>query len=336
MISKNGVSIIICCYNSSSRLKQTLAYIAKQNTQPNINCELIVVDNASTDDTANFAINEWKALANDVIEFKIISETKQGQSYARVAGATHAQYEYLIFCDDDNWLDENYVQTVTVLFNKREDIAILGGLSTAQLEDEAAKPNWFDKFYHSYAVGTASNPEELVHFVHGAGLAIRRSIFKMTTDNRPFLLHGRKQNQLTCGEDGEICARVRLAGYKILYTPTLTLTHFLPAGRLTWQYFKKLHAGFALTHGIIDLYEVALTTKAAKLPPFYWLKKALYFGGIFLKYWPKQYAAYSRTEGTVDELNHLTWRIISINYLKYNFKTIKSYQKIVSFKNSSL
>ncbi len=333
MINKKGVSIIICCYNSSSRLKHTLTYIAKQKIQPGINCEIIIVDNASTDGTALSAIREWELLNNDYIDFKVITETKPGLSNARNAGTDEATYEYLIFCDDDNWLDENYVQNVAGLFDKSDDIAILGGLGIAELADETAKPYWFDKFYHSYAIGTANDPEAFVNFVHGAGLAIRRSILKIVTDNKPLLLQGRKQNQLTAGEDGEICLRVKLAGYKILYTPKLTFKHFIPVKRLTWEYLKKMHAGFAQSHVVICLYQEALT-RNVKLPLFYWLKKAFYFSGIFLKYWPKQYALYSKTEGTVEEINHLTWQIIAVSYLKYNFKTVFMYKNIAALKTT--
>jgi glycosyltransferase involved in cell wall biosynthesis len=329
-----GVSIIICCYNSSSRLHQTLKHIAKQKIQPAINCELIIVDNASTDDTASFAMKKWELLANDFIDFKVITETNPGLSNARNAGMAKAQYEYLIFCDDDNWLDENYAQNVADLFDKNDNIAILGGLGIAQLEDDTAKPYWFDKFQESYAVGKPGNPEALVNFVHGAGLTIRRSVLKMIADNQPSLLPDRKKNQLTAGGDGEICLRVRLTGYKILYSPSLTFKHFLPTKRLNWQYLKKMHIGFAQTNVVINLYEEALNTGKAKLSAFYWLKKVFYYAGIFLKYWPKQYAVYSKTEGTIDEINHLTWRIIAVNYLKYNFKTISMYNNIISFKHN--
>jgi glycosyltransferase involved in cell wall biosynthesis len=48
---KNGVSVIICCYNSRERIEKTLDFIFAQEVEGAIPWEIIIVDNASTDDT---------------------------------------------------------------------------------------------------------------------------------------------------------------------------------------------------------------------------------------------------------------------------------------------
>ena len=56
---KNGVTIIICCYNSAQLLPPTIKHIAEQKNQDNIDWELTVVNNNSTDDTGQVARQEW-------------------------------------------------------------------------------------------------------------------------------------------------------------------------------------------------------------------------------------------------------------------------------------
>ena len=146
-------------------------------------------------------------------------------------------------------------------------------------------------------------------------------------------LHGRKQDQLTAGEDAEICYRVLFAGYKIVYSPKLTFKHFLTNERLTWDYLKKLHTGFAKMNVVLNLYEKALNSEISKLSYFNWLKNAFYYWGIYLKYWPKHYSAYKKGEGTIEEIHHLTWKNIAKSYFEYNFQTNAIYHKIFLLKN---
>ena len=65
----SGISVIICCYNSSLRLDETLKHLINQKTH-GFNWELIVVDNASTDNTEAYA----RLVLTDVknIDFTIV------------------------------------------------------------------------------------------------------------------------------------------------------------------------------------------------------------------------------------------------------------------------
>jgi glycosyltransferase involved in cell wall biosynthesis len=331
---KDGISIIICCYNSSLRIEKTLEYLAAQIIS-GIECEIILVDNASTDNTSEIAKSLWAKIQPNNITLNVVSEQQPGLSNARLKGISVSAFEFLVFCDDDNWLDEKYVQNVNRLFNERSQVSILGGSGTAEFEDGSLKPLWFDTFYHSYAVDLKAGSEAIVNNVYGAGMAIRKSVLKNVTDGQVMFLHGRKGPQLTSGEDSEICLRTRLVGSQILYSPQLRFKHYITSDRLTWGYLKRLHIGFAKSNVVLNLYNKALNSKTSKLPFFYWLKKALYYWGIYLKYWPKHYFAYRKGEGTNEEILHITWKSIALNYLEYNFKAIRIYSKIFELKQTN-
>ena len=99
-----GISVLVCCYNSAGRLPQTLKYLAAQMVPPEIPWEVIVADNASKDATARVAGEVWENLDTGHAGFKIISETVPGKSHALKKGIETAAYEYILVCDDDNWL----------------------------------------------------------------------------------------------------------------------------------------------------------------------------------------------------------------------------------------
>lgn len=120
-----GVSIIICCYNSASRLSQTLAYLKMQKYFDGIVWEVIVVDNASTDNTAQMAIDCWGL--NGPVPLHIIVEPIPGLSNARRKGILEANYEFISFIDDDNWVASDWVSKVIQVFNDYPSAGACGG-----------------------------------------------------------------------------------------------------------------------------------------------------------------------------------------------------------------
>src|SRR5215831_16631642 len=150
--SHPGVSVIICCYNSVSRLPKTLEHLAKQVVPKDFNWEIIVVNNASTDDTAAFAQDIWDNLYTEFIRFRIVDEEQQGQFYARKRGAQEAAFDYVIFCDDDNWLDPDYVSLAFDVLNKDAKIGAAGG-QNEPVTDAGIYPDWFETYKDKYAIG---------------------------------------------------------------------------------------------------------------------------------------------------------------------------------------
>src|SRR5436190_1893505 len=100
----DGISIIVCCYNSSLRLPKTIEHLAAQKTSSFLNWEVIFVNNSSTDNTTDVVAKEWSKYNLQNVGFKIIDEPKAGQSFARIKGVETALYDLIVFCDDDNWL----------------------------------------------------------------------------------------------------------------------------------------------------------------------------------------------------------------------------------------
>ncbi len=48
------ISVIVCCYNGVRRLRPTIEHLARQKCSATLSWELVFVDNASTDGSADF------------------------------------------------------------------------------------------------------------------------------------------------------------------------------------------------------------------------------------------------------------------------------------------
>lgn len=252
--AEKGISVIICCYNSALRLPETLQHLSLQITPPELKWEVIVVDNASTDNTAELAEKTWQELSNNN-PLTVVKEIKPGLSAAREKGVEIAKYEYLIFCDDDNWLDERYLQESYKILSENKKVGATGGQGIAISDVEF--PEWFEQYKHSFAIGKQAERSSDVSermYLWGAGLAFKKRLFTRAFFNLPSLLTDRKGETLSSGGDSEICLRLLLMGYTLYYSEKLKYKHFIPSQRLTIDYREKLYQGFEQAKEVLQKY----------------------------------------------------------------------------------
>lgn len=261
-----GISIVICCYNSSKVLPATLRAIAKQDVPADIKWEVIVVDNASTDGTSETARIEWKK-HDTLVKFKVVKENEPGLSAARKKGFEAAEYDYIIFCDDDNMLDRNFVRKSFEIMQSDKEIGVLGGQSVPEFEDYA--PYWFNDWKDSFAIGKQSDSEGDVTwsrgYVWGAAMVVRKSSWQKLIEKgfKPRLTD-RKGEVVSSGGDTEICYALRNDGWKIWYSPELRFRHFISPGRLNWNYVRKLFRGFGIASAGLDHYQIKISSENRK------------------------------------------------------------------------
>lgn len=256
-----GVSVIVCCYNSVSRIKPTLEALAKQVFNTNLLWEIVLVDNASTDDTAAFARACWNQSGADVA-LRIVHEPLAGLGRARQRGIQEASYSCLLFCDDDNWLSPGYVQGIFNVLDGDHTIAACGGTGIPVFE--TTKPVWFDSYAEAFATGPQENNVENQRILnlYGAGLGINKSIYnELEKINFSPLLQGRTGNALSSSEDTELTYAFVLMGYKLQYIAKLQFYHYLPTGRLTYAYLKKLFTAFGNDGPVRNLYYAHISSR---------------------------------------------------------------------------
>jgi glycosyltransferase involved in cell wall biosynthesis len=270
-----GFSILVCCFNSEKRIEQTLISLSKLDYFEAYPIEIVIVDNNSKDQTIKKINAIWSCL-NSTIPLRIINEFEQGLTNARISGINNAKYEYLIFCDDDNWLFPDYLDVMFQNF-KNEDCHIVGGVGIAKPQVEF--PNWFSEYQgFGYAVGNLNRKPGKGQFVYGAGMGIRKDI-ALNYAMKNHLLSDRIGTKITSGGDTEICHIV--GKENIYFDENLKFYHFLPSNRLTWEYYKKLNASFGTAHSYLIYYYLA---KESKLKALFLLLTKFYHSFNFVIY----------------------------------------------------
>ena len=110
------VSVNLTTYNRSTLLARCLDSILSQSYE---NLEIIVVDDASNDNTMEIASSYERKFAN----FKYIQHsTNKGNAYARNTAWENSSGKYIAFMDDDDeWIDKNKIKKQVEVFEKNED-----------------------------------------------------------------------------------------------------------------------------------------------------------------------------------------------------------------------
>ena len=91
------LSIIIPALNEGHRLPKTLDSIIGFLNKQAYESEIVIIDNASTDDTFQVA----KSFSDKFENLKVISEQKRGKGFAVQTGMLAANGEYRFMCDSD-------------------------------------------------------------------------------------------------------------------------------------------------------------------------------------------------------------------------------------------
>ncbi len=261
-----GISIIICCYNSAERLPETLYYLARQVCNADLFWEVIIVDNNSNDDTEQIALRELNRL-NTPAHYKVVKEANAGLNYARAKGIEEAAYEYVIFCDDDNWLFPDYVSKAYELMTGNAEIGVAGGVGIPAWENEM---NTFKDYAGYFATGALQEQSGDVtyktSFVYGAGMIMSKTAWrKIHDDGFKFFTLDRAGKSLSSGGDNEICYNMIFSGFKIWFSTDLQFYHFIPASRSTEQYLLKLNYAYGQTTAYVKPYVDCLKNRNLKM-----------------------------------------------------------------------
>lgn len=251
---KEGISVIICCYNSAERLPETLKYLALQQIPPDTSWEIIVVDNASVDDTMKVAREQWNTYTVPYVNFKTLEELRPGKNHALETGIINAAYELILICDDDNWLRDDYIDRALRIMRSAPAIGAAAGQSVAVTD--GAIPDWFETVQYSYAVGKQSETTGYIDkkkTLWGAGMVFKKALYNRVYLNSPSFLTGPKANTLARGEDVEFCMRLRILGYDLYYDEDLFFKHYMPQERLTSAYRQRFFEGSDYEKRILGL-----------------------------------------------------------------------------------
>lgn len=285
--SEIGISVVICSYNGKELLGETLGHLVSQVTH--VPFEIILVDNASTDGTREFANQWWHDNGESQIGFSSFEEPLAGKTYAQELGFSKCRYDYILICDDDNYLSFDYLQKAYDILDQDESIGMLGGIGEA-VSDQSF-PSWFSMYAEMFAVGNQGQRSGDItwskSFVYGAGCVIRKKVWnRILSKGVSLLLTCRKGDQLTAGGDNEMGYLIVASGYRVFYSSELKFQHFIKGSRLTVDYLIKLRLGYVEAQEVLKTYKSWLdngkNTRSMKTVFFELLRSTVVFAFVGL------------------------------------------------------
>lgn len=216
-----NLTIAILNYNSGEYLQKCLDSI--KNVAGEANISVVAIDNNSTDDSFKKVINKFKNV-------KFV-QNKENVGFSRGYNETlkKIKTEYILLLNPDCLLESGVIKktledfemekvgVVTakiILPNGKTDLTAHRGFPTPWASLMYAFKN--DRWYH--LTNKLSDEVHEVDAVAGAYLLTKKKILEEVgfLDPRFFLY----------GEDIDLCLRIKKRGYKIIYDPTVKITHY--------------------------------------------------------------------------------------------------------------
>ena len=230
-MSELKLTIAIPTYNRSGMLMRVTKSLFRQSVTID-SFRLMVVDNASTDDTQH----KSEYLATIFPNFEYIFEEKAGLSNARNAALRNCKTSWIAFLDDDALPDINYVEELLKAIDKNDCDVIAGRITPWKLHP---LPAWFLDEYESFpadphrAAGLLLEDE----YAYGGNMALRmEKIFEVGYFNTDFGVRGKV---VPFGEDTELQMRIRKAGGRLHLLPSASVAHCAVPSKYTiakqWQ-----------------------------------------------------------------------------------------------------
>jgi len=249
---KSSITVIICTHNPRQEYLDRVLQSLKSQTLMMQEWELLLIDNASQTLLASEIDLSWHPNARHVREETL------GLTAARLCGIREASNDILVFVDDDNVLDINYLGNTLEILERNSRLGAIGGKSIPEFEIEPE--DWVEQFSTCLALRDLGK-ESKIYFRQnqintqtndypdfapiGAGLVIQKEVAtayaKIVSQDSSRLALGRTGKRLVSGEDNDIVLTLLEAGWGVGYFPQLQLTHLISASRLTKEYLARLN-----------------------------------------------------------------------------------------------
>ena len=244
------ISVLLATHNGADTIERTLAAMSELDS-PAGGWKLLVVNNASTDDTEARLLN-WR----DRLPMSYIVEPRLGKSKAINVALALAEGDFFVMTDDDVLPDRNWLTEWRRVADAYPQCAIFGGAIIPEFGDHPPPSyipqNWYGLLYGAsprYEEGEIQPMPGTAFFdIAGANLAMRKSVYDRGGRFDETFLIGR--NGLM-GEDTEFVRQQSALGYRVGFTPNARTRHIIRRHQTSWRwihhrFFRHGRAAFMM------------------------------------------------------------------------------------------
>jgi len=217
------ITVVIPAYQCGHFIEQAVASVLAQTSR---DWECIVVDDGSTDDTAD------RASRSRDERVSVIRQDNAGVSAARNLGLREAQGEYIIFLDADDSLHSTALERLTAELDRSKDAVAAFGTMLKKLADGQPQPGQKPLARQVFPTGDVL-PEMIENgFLNVGQMAIRTEAARELNGFR---------TELRLSEDWEFCCRLACIGrFHFIGPEPHVLEHRLNPGSATRSLASRL------------------------------------------------------------------------------------------------
>ena len=219
------ISVVVCSYNGARTIRECLEGLSKLKYPQH---EVIVVDDGSTDSTAEIA-SEYDA--------KLISIPQSGLSHARNVGIQAARGEIVAYIDDDAYPDPHWLHYLAHTFRHTKHVGVGG--------PNLAPPG--DGMVAECVASAPGNPSHVLlsdqeaEHIPGCNMAFRKAYLEV--------IGGFDTQFRTAGDDVDICWRLQQQGWTIGFHPGALVWHHR---RNSVSRFYKQQHGYGKAEALLE------------------------------------------------------------------------------------
>ncbi len=238
------LTLLIPTHNRARELVRALESVARQELDPAL-WECVVIDNASTDDTAE-AVARFAA-AHPRLQLRRVFEPAPGVAHARNRGLREAAAELIASIDDDERINEGFLTAYLRFFDAHPEANVAGGRIIA--EYPCGRPRWMSRWTEQPIAnpidcGERVRPFPAGRLPGGGNMAFRRPValrYGFATEL------GRVGDRPIGGEENDFFDRLLADGERLWYVPEAVMWHIIPPEKLTDARFDRLayHIGLS-------------------------------------------------------------------------------------------
>ena len=227
-------SLIVPMYNAEDTIEDLIESLKNQSVTNG--WEVIFVDNGSKDQTTQKVAAHLPSISLSKL---IVADQKPGPSYARNQGVKESKADILLFCDSDDTVSDNWIESMIEGVERHEfigcrmDQTLLNPPELVGMIPFLPDNSLMDYGYYPYTTGGT--------------IGINRSLFEAFQGF---------DERLHFGEDVDLCFRIQLTGKSLHYWPDTYINYRLRS-RLkdilkqcyNWSRYSKINAFRYRNHG---------------------------------------------------------------------------------------
>ena len=255
------LSVLMATHNGSDTIDRTLQAMSEL-VPPAGGWKLIVVNNASTDDT-EARILSWR----DRLPLSYLFEPRLGKPFALNTALERAEGDFIVMTDDDVLPERNWLTEWRRVADAYPQLDLFGGAIAPQFPE--APPSWPMLDIHLTVLygATPPYPEGQLESAHvlGANMAVRARIRDRGWRFGQAFMVGA---QGLMGEDSDFVRRLAGAGHGVGFAPGALVHHIIHPEQMSWWWMQRRFFRHGRTVYVLEVAESGETDerRGARFP----------------------------------------------------------------------